>query len=292
MSTPTRRGFSVHVFLPTGDPEGIKVIEKDNWTGRGLVIPRVMFADARHRDELKRTGVYLLVGPSAESALPSLYIGEGDPVKDRLDLHVKTKDFWTHAVAFTSKDQSLNKAHVQHLEARLVELATQAKRTVLDNGNTPRAPSLSEAEVAAIEGFLADLLLCLPLLGYGFFEAPPEPPTEVAALALRQKGVEALGYETPAGFVVRRGSQAAGPDKLTPSLHNHLKDLRDELLRQGVMRVDRASFLFTQDYVFASPSTAAGVILGRNSNGRIEWKDAQGRSLKDLQASATDEARE
>lgn len=29
----TRRGFSVNVFLPTGDPEGLKVVEKSNWSG-------------------------------------------------------------------------------------------------------------------------------------------------------------------------------------------------------------------------------------------------------------------
>jgi hypothetical protein len=290
MSSPTkRRGFSVHVFLPNGDPDGVKVVEKDNWTGRGLVIPRVMFADTRGRDELGRTGVYLLVGSSEESTLPMVYIGEGDPVKARLDQHVKTKDFWTHAVVFTSKDQNLNKAHVQHLESRLVELAAAAKRTLLDNGNAPKPPSLSEADVAAVEGFLADLLLCLPLLGYSFFETAPAPPREAVGLSLSKKGVLANGYEAPAGFVVRSGSQAAGRDKLTPSLHQYLKELRDELLRQGVLAEDGARFHFTQDYIFASPSMAAGVVLGRNANGRIEWKNAQGRSLKELQGDTPDE---
>ena len=59
-----------------------------------------------------------------------------------LDSHAKNKDFWTHGVAFTSKDQSLNKAHVQPLEARLVQLATEAKRCELDNANIPQVPSL------------------------------------------------------------------------------------------------------------------------------------------------------
>ncbi len=36
-------------------------------------------------------------------------------------------------------------------------------------------------------------------------------------------------------------------------------------------------------YPFSSPSTAACVVLGRNANGRMEWKDAQGRALKVLQ---------
>jgi hypothetical protein len=39
----------------------------------------------------------------------------------------------------------------------------------------------------------------------------------------------------------------------------------------------------TQDYPFDSPSTAAGVLLGRSSNGRIEWKDAEGQTLKEVQ---------
>lgn len=54
---PSRRGFSVSVYLPGGDPEGLKVVEKSNWTGRGLVIPRAMFGESKMRVELGRTGV-------------------------------------------------------------------------------------------------------------------------------------------------------------------------------------------------------------------------------------------
>ncbi len=41
-------------------------------------------------------------------------------------------------VAFTSKDQILNKAHVQYLETRLIAIANDAKRCELDNANTVR----------------------------------------------------------------------------------------------------------------------------------------------------------
>ncbi|NBT25225.1 MAG: DUF4357 domain-containing protein [Actinobacteria bacterium] len=43
----------------------------------------------------------------------------------------------------------------------------------------------------------------------------------------------------------------------------------------------------TQDYLFASPSLAAGVLLGRPANGRVEWKTTDGRTLKDIQDSAS-----
>ena len=42
--------------------------------------------------------------------------------------------------------------------------------------------------------------------------------------------------------------------------------------------------VFAQDYVFGSPSTAAGVILVRSANGRELWKADDGRMLKQVQA--------
>lgn len=283
-----RRGFSVNVFLPSGDPDGLKVVEKSNWTGKGLVIPRPMFADSKAREELARTGVYLLVGPGESSAFPMLYVGEGDPVKPRLEQHAKQKHFWTHAVVFTSKDTNLNKAHVQRLESRLVELASKAKRCILDNGNAPAPPSLSEADEAMVEGFLDDMLLCLPILGYGLFETGVVVPAGGGeqVLHLVAKGIEAAGQEVSAGFVVFANSQAVGDDRVTPSLIQHcgsVKELRDELIRLGVLAPAEGGFVMSQDYTFSSPSTAAAVMLGRSANGRMEWKTKSGKPLKDLQ---------
>ena len=140
--------YSIKIFLPGGDPDGIRLIEKSNWSGAGLMIPRALFSEGRQRKELARTGVYVLVGPPEESGLPRVYVGEGDPVRPRLDQHAAKKDFWTNCFAFTSKDENLNKAHVQYLEARLVGLASQAKRCTLDNRNAPALPSLSESDAA------------------------------------------------------------------------------------------------------------------------------------------------
>lgn len=57
-------GFSVRIFIPPGEPEGLRIVEKSNWTGQGLVFPRSLFGEVRKRAELTRTGVYILWGPS------------------------------------------------------------------------------------------------------------------------------------------------------------------------------------------------------------------------------------
>lgn len=281
---PQAVGFSVRIFVPGGEPEGLRLVEKSNWTGQGIVFPRAQFADVRKREEIQRTGVYILHGPSESGQLPLVYIGEGDNVLARLDSHAKNKDFWTHAVVFTSKDQNLNKAHVQHLESRLVGLAAGAKRCELENGNVPRPPSLSEADIADAEGYLADLLLCLPVVGVSFFDKPRESKRESNDLFLRGRGVEARGYDGAEGFVVRAGARAVKDE--VPSIHNYMSTLRSTLIEKGVLEDAGEHYRLAQDYTFNSPSTAGGVLLGRTCSGRTEWKDANGRSLKEIQEAA------
>ena len=279
-------GFSVRIFIPTGEPEGLRIIEKSNWTGQGLFFPRSIYSQVRGREELTRTGVYVLWSPSGSGQLPRAYVGEGQALLNRLDSHMKNKDFWTHGVAFSSKDQNLNKAHVQHLEARLVGLAAEAKRCELDNGNVPQLPSLSDADAADAELYLADMLLCLPILGVTFFEKPRIQRDISQDLFLSAKGITARGYEDTGGFVVRSGSQVV--KKEVASIHPYLSNLRRDLLSQEVLEDVGTVYRLLQDYVFGSPSTASGALLGRPSNGRIDWKDKDGRSLKQIQEAAVE----
>lgn len=155
----------------------------------------------------------------------------------------------------------------------------------LDNGNFPNEPTLSEADRADMLVFLDHMLGMLPVLGVHAFESAPAVPTKASpVLSCRGKGVQASGYEASQGFVVKAGSQAVAES--VPSMQQHVRgmyDVRQELIANGVLALADGLYRFTQDYSFSSPSTAAAVVLGRSANGRIEWKDAQGRTLKELQ---------
>lgn len=283
-----QRPFFIRVLVPTGDPDGLRIVEKSNWPGVGVVFNRTNYKEVVNRGEFDKTGVYVLVGTSDDSILPTIYVGEGDPVKNRLNTHYGKKDFWDWAVFFVAKDDSLNKAHVQHLEAELLRLAKEAKQCKLDNGQGAVAPTLAEAELAMADSFLQDILSILPLLGLGVFEktvTAVKQPTDL--LTIDSKGIKASGYEDAKGFVVVKGSQLVKAE--TNTIHQYMSTLRKDLLAQGVVVDQGQHFAFAQDQVFTSPSTAAGVILGRTANGRIEWKNGEGKTLKQLQAAAANE---
>ena len=308
---------SIRLFLAEGTPDGLWVVEKSNWTGVALMAPRSRYGVLRARSEMNGPGVYLLTGPAESGAKSArIYVGETDVLRDRLDNHQANKDFWTKAIVFTAKDENLNKAHVRYLESRLLQLAAQANRAELDNSTASALPALSEADRADVESFLADMLLIYPVLGVNAFDqyavkqAPlphsepmiqpvsavnppssatlpqfadvPSPPIE--RLYLRMKDTRAEGCEMADGFVVFKDS--LGRLDAVPSIHAYGADLREALLAEGIFVRDGDNLRLTQDQVFTSPSNAAMVMLGRTSNGRKEWKNASGVSLKELQERA------
>lgn len=278
------RPTSIRIFLTDGTPDGIRIVEKANWTGRAVVASRAQLADAlKQREELARPGVYVLTGTDDDGA-PRLYIGEADDLAARLRTHASSKDFWTTFVAFTSTDQNLNKAHVRYLESRMVGLATAANQWQLENGNTPAEPPLSEADRADAEWFLDEMLLVFPTLGIDAFE-PASTEHSVAddggELYLSQRGCEGRGRETRDGFVVFAGSRAR--IKEGSSMHAYQRDLRRQLLERGVLATDGSHYVFTQDFRFNSPTMAAAALVGTRVNGRTAWRTCQGQTLKTIQ---------
>ncbi|RJP16689.1 MAG: GIY-YIG nuclease family protein [Candidatus Abyssobacteria bacterium SURF_5] len=281
--------FSLRIFVAGGDPDGLRLVERSNWTGKAIIFPRALYPEVRGRDEFQQTGVYLLLGPRMHGEGEMLYIGEGDPVRPRLDEHFARKDFWTRAVFFVAGPGNLNKAHIEFLESQLVRLAKAAKRMPLENSNSPSEPTLSEADRADMEVFLQNILGILPVLGIHAFEQTTldlNSKMDKTLLHCAGRGIEATGYDTPKGFLVLSGSFAAM--KEVPSLKKYFPnvcEVREDLISNGVLVAQGDKYYFTQDYTFSSPSLASSVVLARSSNGRTDWKDATGTTLKETQES-------
>ena len=280
MASP--RPFNIRIFVADGQPDGLRLVEKSNWVGLGVVCPRSRYPKVKSRSEFDNSAVYILTGSDDESELPMVYVGEAETVRARLDSHHANKDFWQQAIVFTTRGDPLNKAEVQYLEARLVEIAKACGRCKLDNGNTPKRPGLSEADQAQIEGYLEEMLSLLPVLGVHHFDDQKEDAASTARqmYSCGTKDWDAEGYESNAGFVVKKGSQAKGTT--TTSMTMGLK-LRDALLANGILVPDGDHYRFSKNFEFGSPSVAAAIVLGRQANGRTEWKDSSGVTLKEHQ---------
>lgn len=166
--------FTLKVFVPSGDPEATRIVEKMNWTGRGYYVPRDDWPNVKTRPELSSAGVYILFGHEQDELgndMPIAYVGQTDNLRDRLDNHDKGKDFWENALLFMSTNGGLNRAHITWLEWALMAQAVRAKRGKLQNGLVHNEPTLSESEKADVRSFLNEILRLMPVMGVHFFEA-------------------------------------------------------------------------------------------------------------------------
>lgn len=284
-------GRTIRIHLVDGSPTGTLTAEIMNWTGHALVFPRAKLADVAKRPEVRRTGLYCLVGPDPESPTRDcVYVGEADNVVSRLGNHNnnESRDFWTRTAVFVSKDENLTKAHARYLESRLIELANQAGRAVVTNATSPPRPPLPEADIADMEFFLAQIEMMLPVLGFMFLQRAPEPARVEATadsplFVLSGVGVKAEAREIDGGFVVLKGSTARrqGVESWSSG-----RSVRDALVEEGklVDGADPETLVFADNVSFLSPSAAASVVLGANTNGRIKWTiQSNGQTYADWQ---------
>lgn len=279
--TNSMYGRSLELYFIDGQPDGMLTAEVFNWTGHVLMTPRTRLAEALRRSETERTGVYILVG--ARDGIDVVYVGEAEELRKRLRDHAAAKDWWTSAILVSTAGDSLHKAHVKYLEARLVETAKAAGSVQLDNANTPPRPSLGEAHVANMEAFLETLLMVLPALRFDMFldkkrsidaVAPAPSPREQTYFELKSKriGFDATAILDGSEFIVTAGSIARSGWIGSEKYDHSYQRLHSDLVREGILSVKGKLAEFTQSYAFSSLSAAAAVVTGRAASGPVEWR--------------------
>ena len=274
-------GKAIELFLVNGTADSLVTAELSNWNGKAIKIPRTEVS-ACDREDIRGVGVYFLICQE-DDGTDSVYIGEAENVLDRLVQHLrdyqsgKEKYYWNTAVIFVGRD--LNKALIRYLENRFVEIAKDCGRYAILTKNTYKNTVLKEAQVASMEEFIDNVKILINTLGYKVLMPVPKATDDTVYLYCKGSGASAKGFVSAGGFTVTKGSLVS--DHIVPSFEIRGKNyynLRKTLIRDGVIE-DRA---FVRDYEFNAPSAASAVILGRTSNGKDDWKNADGVKLKEL----------
>lgn len=287
-------GKLIRLYLADEKLDGLRTLELSNTTVKATVFPRTLLKDFIARLEAKKPGVYLLHGYT-EKGEANLYIGEGDPVGNRLKDHNRSKDFWIEAYVFTSKDDYLTKTQIQLLESLLINSAKEAGRIATENSRMPTEPTISEVERAEAETFLEQIMILVNAMKLNFFVPLAEKPLAKNTIS---SGADERIYEfstkncngrmaiRDGKYVVLSGSTASVEN--TSSANEGLKAFRHALVQQEILMEDSDKKIYRveKDIPVDSPSYAASLISGGNANGWILWK-YQGKTLDELERQST-----
>lgn len=274
------RSKNINMFLMDGEVTGKIKCTLSNWTGVIYKIPRIQLADLKSRDEMKQSGIYFLFGRDEDKQKDATYIGQattrknGEGVLLRVQEH--TRD--THADYFNDV-----------IENKFTQLAKESGRFIVKNSNEPNSGNVTEEKQSELDEVVENTLTIVGTLGYRVFVPMVKKAVQDLSndhstyLYLKRKTkksnriIEAICERTSEGFVVLEGSHVEVID--SSAIPASLQELRKELIEANIIR----DGILQEKQLFSSPSYAAAFVLGMNTNGRTDWRDKNGRTLKELE---------
>ena len=299
---------TIQIYLPKGNPRGLRLAEMTTRTVRLIEIPRIHIDDFFAMPEANQVGLYFLVGDTDSIDKPLLYIGQTGDLKRRLNQHHE-KEFWTRAFVMLSTNNSMTQTHALYMEHKAIATAIEVGRYEIKNGNTGNRPHTPDPLKADCEELFYTLDVLLSTLGQPIFETlsiseNKTYSTELASIVnnddqvttniempiieltppifyYKVKDGDAQGYYDDDGFVILAGSLIRKVQ--TPSLPIVITKLREKLLEGGkLIAVNTKSYKLIENQLFKTPSGAGQMVSGRSSNGWAEWKNEAGETLDSI----------
>lgn len=292
-----KRSKNINMFLMDGEVTGKIKCTLSNWTGVIYKIPRIQLGDLKSRDELKQSGIYFLFGRDEDKQKDVTYIGQattrknGEGVLLRIQEHTRDThaDYFNDVIILTTQNNSFGPTEISYLENKFTQLAKEVGRYIVKNGNDPNPGNVTEEKESELDEIVENTLMIIGTLGYRVFVPMTKKVSQDLTdnhstyLYLKRKTkksnkvIEATCERTTEGFVVLEGSQVEIKD--SPYLPASLKEMRQNLIASRVIQ----DGVLREKQLFSSPSYAAAFLLGMQTNGRTDWKNQDGRTLKELE---------
>ena len=292
-----KRSKNINMFLMDGEVTGKIKCTLSNWTGVIYKIPRIQLGDLKSRDEMKQSGIYFLFGRDEDKQKDVTYIGQattrknGEGVLLRIQEHTRDThaDYFNDVIILTTQNNSFGPTEISYLENKFTQLAKEAGRYIVKNSNDPNPGNVTEEKESELDEIVENTLMIIGTLGYRVFVPMTKKVSQDLTdnhstyLYLKRKTkksnkvIEATCERTTEGFVVLEGSQVEIKD--SPYLSASLKEMRQNLIASRVIQ----DGVLKEKQLFSSPSYAAAFLLGMQTNGRTDWKDQDGRTLKELE---------
>ena len=281
----SKRPRTIQIFLPTGDPSGIREAELTTSFIRIIEVPRHSLGEFVKSDDAAQTGLYFLIGGENGD---QLYIGQTGSIGARLTRHDKEdeKDWDRALVLVSAKKNSLTPTHLLYMEHIGIAKAKECARFQINNGNAGQKHNTPVGIQADCDEILEVGALLLATLGYPVFEplVKKETSTHSEKFYCTRSGIKAEAYFTNEGMVVLKGSTGLYKPTGNKPREDILKT-RDRLIESGVMRVEGNTTVFNKDHLFKTPSAASCAVIANASNGWTEWKTALGITLSEIHRS-------
>ena len=256
-----------------GQPDGIRSIRRNLSTMTVYVIPRPLLAEAKTISGINRPGIYYLINENDDNKIAQIYVGQTRNGILRLDDHNRSKDFWNKAIMFLADNKTFSLDMISGLEKFAIIKAQESKRYKVENTVVPKY-EIDEYDMASVEEIYDEIQFIMGTQGYKMDNVKSSTSSDI--FHTTRNGISALGIYDGEKFQVLEGSQININKPVHLARYNKQ---RAELLASGeISQVDGKYFL-NITIEFNTPSGASDFVLGGSTNGWVEWKNSEGKTL-------------
>ncbi len=267
----------LEMIYHNGQPDGIRSIRRNLSTMTTYVIPRPLLSEAKNISGINRPGIYYLINEDDGNKIVQLYIGQTRNGIARLDDHNRSKDFWNKAIMFLAESKTFTLDMISGLEKFAIIKAQESKRYKVENNIVPKY-EIDEYDLAAVEEIYEEIQFILATQGYKMNDAKCTI-NEADILHTTRNGITAYGVYNGEKFEVLDGSQI---NMNKPTHLQRYNRQREELVsQQSIVNVD-GKYILKVTVEFDTPSGASDFVLGGSTNGWVEWKNKDGKTLDEL----------
>lgn len=260
-----------------GQPDGIRSIRRHLSTITTYVIPRPLLSEAKKISAITRPGIYYLINENDENKIAHIYIGQTRNGIARLDDHNRSKDFWNKAIMFLADNKTFSLDMISGLEEYAILKAHESKRYKVENSVSPKY-EIDEYDLPSIEEVYDEIQFIMATLGYKMDDAKQYNDNREIFHTTRN-GILAYGVYMGDKFQVLEGSQINLAKSATLEKYNKQ---RAELQANGDIVMQNGSNILKITLEFNTPSGASDFILGGSTNGWVEWKNTNGKTLDEI----------
>lgn len=259
-----------------GQPDGIRSIRRNLSTMTVYVIPRPLLAEAKTISGINRPGIYYLINENDDNKIVQIYVGQTRNGILRLDDHNRSKDFWNKAIMFLADNKTFSLDMISGLEKFAIIKAQESKRYKVENTVVPKY-EIDEYDMASVEEIYDEIQFIMGTQGYKMDNVKSSTSSDI--FHTTRNGISALGIYDGEKFQVLEGSQININKPVHLARYNKQ---RAELLASGeISQVDGKYFL-NITIEFNTPSGASDFVLGGSTNGWVEWKNSEGKTLNEI----------
>ena len=166
---------------------------------------------------------------------------------------------------------------ISGLEAYAIKKATESRRYKVENAVNPKY-EIDEYDLPLIEEVYEEIKFIMATQGYKM-ENSKTVLNEGNILHTTRNGIKAYGVYDGDKFEVLEGSEV---DMSRKCHSDNVEKQRQTAVQNGNISLVDGKHRLNVSVSFTSPSSASMFVLGGSTNGWVEWKNKEGKTLDEI----------